>query len=138
MTKLGGIVITMAVAGLVAAIAATPSAAAARKHVWVRSHAYDGLWSVSIRTKLGPCDPSYRYPARIVGGQVVQAENDFSYQISGNVVSSGAIAVTVSKGLGSATGYGRLHGGSGGGRWSAGNGNNQCSGTWSALRRAAN
>ena len=75
-----------------------------------RSHAYDGLWSVSIRTQSGPCDPSYRYPARIVGGQVVQADNDFSYQISGDVVSSGAIAVTVSKGLGSATGYGRLHG----------------------------
>jgi hypothetical protein len=67
---------------------------------------------------------------------VVQAENDFSYQISGNVIASGGIAVTVSKGLGSATGYGRLHGDAGGGRWSAGN--NQCYGTWSAMRRASN
>jgi hypothetical protein len=75
-------------------------------------------------------------PARIVGGRVVQAENDFSYQISGNVIASGGIAVTVSKGLGSATGYGRLHGDAGGGRWSAGN--NQCYGTWSAMRRASN
>ena len=52
--------------------------------------------------------PAYRYPARIVGGQIRQADNDFSYQISGAVVSSGAIAVTVSKGGQSATGYGRL------------------------------
>ena len=80
--------------------------------------------------------PSYRYPARIVGGQILQADNDFSYQISGVVVSSGAIAVTVSKGGQSATGYGRLRGGSGYGRWSAGG--NQCYGTWSAMRRASN
>ncbi len=52
--------------------------------------------------------PSYRYPARIVGGQIRQADNDFSYQISGVVVSSGAIAVMVSKGGQNATGYGRL------------------------------
>ena len=106
----------------------------AKKHT--RSRAYDGLWSVSIRTQAGPCDPSYRYPARIVGGQLQQADNDFSYQISGVVVSSGAIAVTVSKGGQSATGYGRLRGASGYGRWSAGG--NTCYGTWSAMRRASN
>ena len=102
-----------------------------------RSHAYDGLWSVSIRTKSGPCDAAYRYPARIVGGQILQADNDFSYQISGAVVASGAIAVTVSKGGSAAPpamagctariGYGR---------WSTAG--NQCYGTWSAMRRASN
>jgi hypothetical protein len=136
MTKLGSAVTAFAVAGLLVAIAATPSSADSHRRSHSRSRAYDGLWSVSIRTQFGPCDASYRYPARIVGGQIVQAENDFSYQISGVVVSSGAIAVTVSRGLASAAGYGRLSGGSGGGRWSAGN--NQCYGTWSALRRAAN
>jgi hypothetical protein len=135
MRTLGGVFATMTVAGLLLASAAVPSDAA-KRHARTASHAYDGLWSVSIRTQFGPCDPSYRYPARIVGGQVVQAENDFSYQISGVVVASGGIAVTVSKGLGTATGYGRLHGDSGGGRWSAGN--NQCYGTWSAMRRASN
>ena len=112
--------------------ATTPSEAAKKG----RSGAYDGLWSVSIRTKTGPCDAAYRYPARIVGGQIQQADNDFSYQISGNVISSGGIAVTVSKGGQSATGYGRLRGTSGGGRWSAGG--NTCYGTWSAMRRASN
>ncbi|HEY1745770.1 MAG TPA: hypothetical protein VGG11_03250, partial [Xanthobacteraceae bacterium] len=59
-----------------------------------------------------------------------------SYQISGAVVSSGAMAVTVNKGLASATGYGRLHGTTGYGRWTTSG--NQCSGTWSAMRHAAN
>jgi hypothetical protein len=113
-------------------LAVTPSDAATRRYA---PHVYDGLWSVSIQTQAGPCDPNYRYPARIVGGQVLQAENDFNYQISGVVVSSGAIAVTVSRGGQSATGYGRLRGGSGSGRWSAGG--NTCYGTWSAMRRAA-
>lgn len=131
MREPGRVVTAMALAG-VAAIIATPSDAAGKKR---HSGAYDGLWSVSIRTKSGPCDAAYRYPARIVGGRILQADSDFSYQISGAVVGSGAIAVTVSKGLGTATGFGRLRGATGYGRWTAGN---QCSGTWSAMRRAAN
>jgi hypothetical protein len=124
-------VLTAVAVALVVA-AATPSEAAKRG----RSSAYDGLWSVSIRTEAGPCDPSYRYPARIVGGRVLQADNDFSYQISGNVIASGGIAVTVAKGGQAATGYGKLRGSSGGGRWSAGG--NACYGTWSAMKRASN
>ncbi len=119
MREVRGFVFAIAMASVLVAIAATPSDAAAKKK-YVRSRAYDGLWSVSIRTQAGPCDPSYRYPARIVGGQIRQADNDFSYQISGVVVSSGAIAVMVSKGGQSATGFGRLYGARGGGRWSAG------------------
>ena len=124
-------VLTAVVVALVMA-AATPSEAAKKG----RSGAYDGLWSVSIRTEAGPCDPSYRYPARIVGGRVLQADNDFSYQISGTVIASGGIAVTVAKGGQAATGYGKLRGSSGGGRWSAGG--NACYGTWTAMKRASN
>jgi hypothetical protein len=130
----GGIFTALAAAGLLLATATTPSDAASRKHhTYARTSGYDGLWTVMIHTQAGPCDPTYRYPARIVHGVVVQAQNDFSYQISGGVVSTGAMAVTVSKGGQSATGYGRLHGRSGGGRWSAGG--NTCYGTWSAARR---
>jgi len=136
MSKLGvptAVLMAFAVADLASATAA--SAQAAPKRVThARSHAFDGLWSVSILTQAGPCSASYRYPARIVGGQVRQTGNDFSYQISGAVVASGAILVTVSQGGQSATGYGRLRGASGGGRWTAGG--NQCYGTWSAVRRA--
>jgi hypothetical protein len=125
------VVTAIAIGSLVAALCAGPSEA--QKRARVAPRAYDGLWSVSIRTAYGPCDPSYRYPARIVGGRVMQADNDFSYQLSGVVAASGAIAVTVYRSGQSATGYGRLRGGSGAGRWSAGG--NTCAGTWSAMRR---
>jgi hypothetical protein len=135
-----GVVTMIAVGGVVAffvAFAGTPAEAAQKQRAhYAASRAYDGLWSVSIHTAYGPCDPTYRYPARIVGGRVQQAENDFSYQISGAVVASGAIGVTVYRMGQSATGYGRLRGSSGAGRWSAGG--NTCYGTWSAIRRAAN
>ena len=133
MRKIGGFLSAVTVACLLVAAAATPSDAAVRKHANARSGSYDGLWSVSILTQYGPCDRSYRYPARIVGARVQQADNDFSYQLYGAVSKSGAISVTVSKSGQSATGYGRLHASSGGGRWSAAGG--QCSGTWSASRR---
>ena len=137
MSKLGVFtaVLMVLAAGSVAVTTSPASAQAAPKRVThARSHAFDGLWSVSILTQAGPCSASYRYPARIVGGQVIQTGNDFSYQISGAVVASGAILVTVSQGGQSATGYGRLRGASGGGRWTAAG--NQCYGTWSAVRRA--
>ena len=127
MRKFG--VAAFALTAVFSSIATWPAEAGSRGP----SGSYDGLWTVYIRTLAGPCDPSYRYPARIAGGQVVQAVNDFSVQISGQVVASGAIAVSVSKGLGTAVGYGRLRGGSGGGRWSANN--NTCNGVWSATRR---
>jgi hypothetical protein len=136
MSKLRGFVSALAFAGVLAAVAAAPADAGASKHAYVRSRAYDGLWSVSIYTEAGPCDASYRYPARIVGGRIRQADNDFSYQISGVVISSGAIAVMVSQGGQNATGYGKLRGARGYGRWSIGG--NTCYGTWSAMRRASN
>ena len=127
-----GLVTAIAIGALVAALAAAPSQAAPKRAA--HSRAYDGLWSVSIYTSYGPC-ATYRYPARIVGGRVVQAVNDFSYQISGAVAASGATAVTVASGGQYAVGYGRLRGASGTGRWSAAG--NLCSGTWSAIRRTA-
>jgi len=124
--------------GVVAAMAESAASAATRRAVHPHPHSriYDGLWSVSIRTAVGPCDSSYRYPARIIGGRVTQVDSSLSYQISGAVVPNGAIAVTVSRSGHNATGYGRLRGASGGGIWSTDG--NQCSGTWSAMRRASN
>jgi hypothetical protein len=129
-------VTTIAVGALAVVLAAPAQAAQKQRNPQAASRAYDGLWSVSIHTAYGPCDATYRYPARIIGGRVLQADNDFSYQISGAVVASGAIGVTVYRAGQSATGYGRLRGSTGSGRWSAGG--NMCYGTWSAMRRAAN
>ncbi len=133
MKTFGGFISAIAATALLVAIAATPSDAASRP---VRGGAsvYNGLWSVSIYTDAGPCDPSYRYPAIITNGQVRQADNDFSYQISGVVTSAGGISVTVSKDGQSATGYGRLNGKMGGGYWKTDGG--QCYGKWTAMRRS--
>jgi hypothetical protein len=108
--------------------------AKATKRSYARTRAFDGLWSVSIMTRDGPCAPSYRYPARILNGRVVQVQQDFSYQIAGIVTNAGGISVMVSSGGQSATGYGRLNHTSGGGWWRAAGGT--CSGVWSAARRS--
>jgi hypothetical protein len=125
MMKLGGIFTAAAVAAGLVAMAVTPSGAAGRG-------AFDGLWSVSISTRQGPCS-TYRYPARIVGGTVVKAEPDFTYEIAGAVNGAGSIVVHVSSGGQSATGHGRLNRTRGSGTWAAAGG--QCSGSWSAERR---
>jgi hypothetical protein len=132
------IVTAIAAAGVVAmtaALAAAPAQAAQKRAAHPSPRAFDGLWSVLIETRYGPCDATYRYPVRIADGRVTQVDNDFSYQLSGAVAASGAIAVTVFRGGQYATGYGRLHGSSGAGRWATSG--NSCYGTWSTMRRAA-
>ena len=117
---------TIAIASAVAAaaiIASTASFAVPR---------YDGLWSVSIVTEKGDCDRGYRYPVRISNGMLANA-GDSVFTISGRVVGTGAITVTVSAGGKSASGSGRLAGNSGMGSWSGGS----CSGSWTAERRGS-
>jgi hypothetical protein len=93
---------------------------------------YDGLWSVSIVTQKGDCDPGYRYPVRITNGTLFNA-GDSNFTVSGKVGATGAITVTVSAAGKSATGSGRLAGDAGGGLWAGGS----CSGTWTAERRGS-
>ena len=108
-------------------LACTPSNAARR----VGGSAYDGTWSVAIYTLRGDCS-SVRVAARIVGGRVYS--KDQSYQANGAVGANGVIRVSVASGRLSASGSGRLSHSSGAGRWSSTRG--ECSGTWSASRRA--
>jgi hypothetical protein len=132
MRKYGGFLAAFAVAVLLAA-AVTPSDAATRKHVRAavgRSTGYDGMWSVSISTSYGQCG-SYRAAVRIAGGNVGAAGGDFS--LSGHVNANGGTYVTVSSSMGSASGSGRLHGSTGGGRWRSSGG--ECAGSWYASRR---
>lgn len=131
MRRRGGILTTIIIAVMMFACSAIPSAAA-RKHAAVHGR-FDGLWSVSIFTREGPCDAAYRYPARILGTRVLQIDSEYDYQLYGIVTSKGGISVTVSRGGHSATGYGRLRGSQGAGWWKTDGG--QCSGVWSAIRR---
>jgi len=109
-------------------LAGTPSDAARRGG----GSAYDGTWSVAIYTQRGDCG-SVRVAARIVGGRVYS--KDQSYQANGAVGANGVIRVSVASGRLSASGSGRLTNNSGAGRWSSSAG--ECSGSWSASRRAA-
>jgi len=93
--------------------------------------AYDGTWSVAINTLSGDCT-SVRAAVRIVGGRVYS--EDQNYQSSGAVGANGVIRVTVAGAGRSASGSGRLTNNSGAGRWSSSAG--ECSGSWSASRRA--
>jgi len=93
---------------------------------------YDGLWSVVIVTRAGLCEPSYRYPVRIMNGHLVNA-GKASVQISGRVGKNGAVVVNVSSGDKTAIGTGHLAETKGAGNWTGGNG--VCSGTWQAERR---
>ena len=94
---------------------------------------HDGLWTVAIMTLQGPCDRSYRHPARIVGTRVMQANADPSYRLYGAVSRSGAIRVIVVRGSQWADGRGRLTDGHGAGNWTTSGG--QCTGQWTADRR---
>ena len=107
--------------------ACTPTNAARR----VGGSPYDGTWSVAIYTQRGECS-SVRVATRIVGGRVYS--EDQSYQSNGAVGANGVIRVTVSGFGRSASGSGRLSRNSGAGRWRSSGG--ECSGSWSASRRA--
>lgn len=93
---------------------------------------YDGNWSVLIQTTRGSCPPAFRAGVRILGGRVLP--EDQNYQLNGEVASSGAVRVTVSAGGQSAGGFGRLSRDSGRGLWRTRSG--ECSGQWTAARRA--
>jgi hypothetical protein len=108
-------------------IACTPTNAARR----IGGSAYDGTWSVAIYTLRGDCG-SVRVAVRIVGGRVYS--EDQSYQASGGVGANGVVRVGVAGFGRSASGSGRLSLNSGAGRWRSSRG--ECSGTWSASRRA--
>jgi len=116
----GATAAAIAVAGTIVA-SATASLALPR---------YDGLWSVSIVTEKGDCDPGYRYPVRISNGMLANA-GDSVFTVTGRVGGTGAITVTVSAGGRRASGSGRLTGNMGTGSWTGGS----CSGSWTAERR---
>lgn len=124
-------IFAVVLSALLAAAAAMPSFAAQRDAA-PRGN-FDGLWSVSITTLQGTCDPSYRYPARIIGSKVLQATEDNSYQLYGAIGRTGSIRVIVVRGSQWADGRGRLSGNSGRGQWRTSGG--ECSGVWTAVRR---
>ena len=126
MRVLSGLLLAPTLAAVL--LLACPPTNAARR---VGGSAYDGTWSVAIYTLRGDCG-SVRVAAQIVGGRVYS--KDQSYQANGSVGANGVIRVTVAGFGRSASGSGRLSHNSGAGRWRSSIG--ECSGSWSASRRA--
>jgi hypothetical protein len=126
MKVLSGLLVAPTVAAALL-LACTPTNAARR----IGGSPYDGTWSVAIYTLRGDCG-SVRVGVRIVGGRVYA--QDQSYQASGGVGANGVVRVGVAGFGRSASGSGRLSHNTGAGRWRSSRG--ECSGSWSASRRA--
>lgn len=93
---------------------------------------YDGAWSVQIVTRSGSCQPSSRFGVQIVDGRVLGPGGGAS--VRGQVSRAGAVSVVVQSQGQSASGYGRLGGRSGTGRWRGRGTAGLCAGTWMAQR----
>src|SRR5215472_10618242 len=94
---------------------------------------FDGPWSVTVVTRSGPCDPSYRYGVTISRGVVYYAGGG-PVSLTGRVTPSGAVTVRVSSGPQYAVGSGHLSRSSGRGSWRGQGAGGSCSGVWSATR----
>jgi hypothetical protein len=125
MKVLSGLLLAPTLAAVL--LLATPTNAARRGG----GSAFDGSWSVAIYTQRGDCS-SVRVATRIVGGRLYS--EDQTYQANGGVGANGVVRVSVSGFGRSASGSGRLSLNSGAGSWRSSGG--ECSGSWSATRRA--
>jgi len=95
---------------------------------------FDGSWSVVVITENGTCDRAYRYPVRVVNGEL-RYEGEAGINIRGRVDGSGKLNATISRGEQSASGTGRLSRSGGAGTWSGKSKSSACSGRWEAERR---
>jgi hypothetical protein len=94
---------------------------------------YDGAWSVLITTRSGACEPASRFGVEIVNGRVI-GPGGSGASVRGQVSRAGSVSVSVQAQGQWASGFGRLGGSRGGGRWRGQGSGGSCAGTWVALR----
>jgi hypothetical protein len=95
------------------------------------SSRFDGQWNLVFLTQRGDCDPSYNFTVDVVNGNISHP-NILTFR--GRVASSGAVRASVRVGQKSASGSGKISGGTGRGVWSGSSGQSRCTGTWAAQR----
>jgi hypothetical protein len=88
---------------------------------------YDGLWSVTVVTKTGSCEPSARSTLTVTDGHVSAPGT----QVSGNIGREGVVHVSIN----GAYANGQLSGNTGSGKWNGASGGIPCSGRWEASRQ---
>jgi len=115
--RLNGIATVFLVSAITAAVAAPALA----------QTPYDGLWSVTIVTKSGSCEPSARSTLSIADGKISAAGAD----VTGSIGREGVVRVSIN----GAYANGQLSGNAGSGRWNGASGGIPCSGRWEASRQ---
>jgi type 1 fimbria pilin len=88
---------------------------------------YDGLWSVTVVTKTGTCEPSSRSTLTVADGKVSAAGSD----VSGSIGREGLVRVSIH----GAYANGQLSGNAGSGKWNGASAGVPCSGRWEASRQ---
>ena len=82
-------------------------------------------------TQAGTCDPNYNFTVNITDGIVTHPN---LVRLKGYVAKSGSVRASVIVQDKFASGWGKLFGTSGRGKWSGHQGSARCSGYWSAQR----
>jgi hypothetical protein len=113
-------------ATLLAAVAADAGSADAGRFA-----GYDGTWKVTFATTSGNCNATNSFPFAVTGSRVSSAGGG---KVTGGIGRNGRVAVAVRVGLSHASGFGRLAGNYGAGRWSGVISGDHCSGSWQATR----
>ncbi len=88
---------------------------------------YDGLWSVTIVTKTGSCEPTASSTLSVTDGKISAS----GANVSGSIGHEGLVRVSIN----GAYANGQLSGNSGSGKWNGASGGIPCSGRWEASRQ---
>src|SRR5215216_3744945 len=88
---------------------------------------YDGLWSVTVVTKSGSCEPETRSTLTITDGKISAPGSE----VSGSIGREGLVKVSI----GGAYANGQLSGNAGSGKWNGASAGIPCSGRWEASRQ---
>jgi type 1 fimbria pilin len=105
-------------ASLLAASAAAPALA---------QSPYDGVWSVTIVTNSGSCEPTASSTLTVTDGKISAA----GANVSGSIGREGLVRVSIN----GAYANGQLSGNAGSGKWNGASGGIPCSGRWQASRQ---
>jgi hypothetical protein len=109
-------------------VAASAFAATVASTASIAGEPHDGVWSVSLITQSGECDPSLASQIQIRDGRI--NENLLFARIVGNVNGNGAVSLQVVRGGHALSARGKVNGMRASGSWTAPSKN--CMGSWTA------
>ena len=88
---------------------------------------YDGLWTVTIVTNSGSCEPTASSTLTVTDGKISAPGTD----VSGSVGHEGLVKVSIN----GAYANGQITGNTGSGKWNGASAGIPCSGRWHAARQ---